>query len=87
MPARRCGIHQGIDTDTAKDMVKSLKVSKLKVQAQIQGEQVRVIGKQRDDLQQAMAHLRAGDWGDRFSSPTSAIEVSPMFHCFKPTAP
>jgi uncharacterized protein YajQ (UPF0234 family) len=56
-------IRQGIDTDTAKDMVKSLKASKLKVQAQIQGEQVRVTGKQRDDLQQAMAHLRAGDWG------------------------
>jgi cyclic-di-GMP-binding protein len=56
-------IRQGIDTDTAKDMVKSLKTSKLKVQAQIQGEQVRVTGKQRDDLQQAMAQLRAGDWG------------------------
>ncbi len=56
-------IRQGIDTETAKDMVKSLKASKLKVQAQIQGEQVRVTGKQRDDLQQAMAHLRSGDWG------------------------
>jgi uncharacterized protein YajQ (UPF0234 family) len=54
---------QGIDSDTAKDMVKALKASKLKVQAQIQGEQVRVTGKQRDDLQQAMAHLRSGDWG------------------------
>ncbi len=56
-------IRQGIDTETAKDMVKALKAAKLKVQAQIQGEQLRVTGKQRDDLQQAMASLRAGDWG------------------------
>jgi uncharacterized protein YajQ (UPF0234 family) len=56
-------IKQGIDSETAKRMVKSLKGSKLKVQAQIQGEQVRVSGKQRDDLQQAVAHLRARDWG------------------------
>jgi hypothetical protein len=56
-------IRQGIDSDTAKAMVKALKTGKLKVQAQIQGEQLRVIGKQRDDLQQAMAHLRAADWG------------------------
>jgi uncharacterized protein YajQ (UPF0234 family) len=56
-------IKQGIDSETAKRMVKSLKGSKLKVQAQIQGEQVRVSGKQRDDLQQAIAHLRARDWG------------------------
>jgi uncharacterized protein YajQ (UPF0234 family) len=56
-------IKQGIDSETAKRMVKSLKGSKLKVQAQIQGEQVRVSGKKRDDLQQAIAHLRARDWG------------------------
>ena len=56
-------IRQGIDSDTAKAMVKTLKASKLKVQAQIQGEQVRVTGKQRDDLQQAMARLREDDWG------------------------
>jgi uncharacterized protein YajQ (UPF0234 family) len=56
-------IKQGIDSETAKRIVKSLKGSKLKVQAQIQGEQVRVSGKQRDDLQQAIAHLRARDWG------------------------
>jgi hypothetical protein len=56
-------IKQGIDTDTAKRMVKTLKASKLKVQAQIQADQVRVSGKQRDDLQQAIAQLRAGDWG------------------------
>jgi cyclic-di-GMP-binding protein len=56
-------IRQGIDSDTAKDMVKALKAGKLKVQAQIQGEQVRVTAKQRDDLQQAIAQLRGGDWG------------------------
>jgi uncharacterized protein YajQ (UPF0234 family) len=57
------GIKQGIDADTAKRMVKTLKGTKLKVQAQIQGEQVRVSGKKRDDLQQAIARLRDIDWG------------------------
>ena len=56
-------LRQGIDTVTAKDIVKSLKESKLKVQAQIQGEQVRVTGKKRDDLQDAIALLRANDYG------------------------
>ncbi len=57
------GLKQGIDTETAKDMIKALKVGKLKVQAQIQGEQLRVSGKSRDDLQAAIALLREGDWG------------------------
>ncbi len=57
------GLKQGIDTETAKDMIKTLKASKLKVQAQIQGDQLRVTGKSRDDLQEAIALLRAGDWG------------------------
>lgn len=56
-------LKQGVDTDTAKRMVKSMKASKLKVQAQIQGDQVRVTGKKRDDLQEAIAQLRAADWG------------------------
>jgi len=56
-------IKQGIDTDTAKRMVKTLKAGKLKVQTQIQGEQLRVTGKKRDDLQQAIAQLREADWG------------------------
>ncbi|AOU98089.1 YajQ family cyclic di-GMP-binding protein [Acidihalobacter yilgarnensis] len=56
-------VKQGIDTDTAKRMVKSVKDSKLKVQAAIQGDKLRVTGKNRDDLQQVMALLRAGDWG------------------------
>ncbi len=57
------GLRQGIDTETAKSMIKALKAAKLKVQAQIQGEQLRVSGKNRDDLQEAIAHLREGDWG------------------------
>jgi uncharacterized protein YajQ (UPF0234 family) len=57
------GLKQGIDTETAKSMIKSLKTAKLKVQAQIQGEQLRVSGKNRDDLQEAIAQLREGEWG------------------------
>jgi uncharacterized protein YajQ (UPF0234 family) len=56
-------VRQGIDADTARALVKALKTSKLKVQAQIQGEQLRVSGKQRDDLQGAIALMREGDWG------------------------
>ncbi|MGB5831525.1 MAG: YajQ family cyclic di-GMP-binding protein [Thiohalocapsa sp.] len=59
---QRVGLKQGIDSETAKRMVKSLKASKLKVQAQVQGEQLRVSGKKRDDLQQAIAYLKADDW-------------------------
>lgn len=51
-------MRQGIDTDLAKQIVKLIKDSKLKVQATIQGEQVRITGKKRDDLQDAMKHLR-----------------------------
>ncbi len=56
-------IRQGIDADTAKRMVKAIKGGKLKVQAQVQGEQVRVTGKKRDDLQQAIALLKGEDYG------------------------
>lgn len=51
-------VKQGIDTDTAKKIVKLIKEAGLKVQAAIQGEQVRVTGKKRDDLQLAIAMLR-----------------------------
>jgi len=54
---------QGIESLTAKRMVKDIKTSKLKVQAQIQGEQVRVTGKKRDDLQQVISLLREADYG------------------------
>ena len=56
-------IKQGIETLTAKKMVKAIKSAKLKVQAQIQGEQVRVTGKNRDDLQQVIALLKGEDYG------------------------
>jgi uncharacterized protein YajQ (UPF0234 family) len=51
-------IKQGIDTETARKIVKLIKDSKMKVQASIQGEQVRVTGKKRDDLQEVIALLR-----------------------------
>jgi len=56
-------IKQGIDKEVAKKIVKAIKGSKLKVQAAIQGEQVRVTGKKRDDLQQVIALLREKDMG------------------------
>ncbi|HOP17086.1 MAG TPA: YajQ family cyclic di-GMP-binding protein [Gammaproteobacteria bacterium] len=56
-------IRQGIDTDTARKIVKDIKGAKIKVQAQIQGEQVRVTGKSRDDLQNVIAMLRKADFG------------------------
>jgi len=52
-------VQAGIETETAKKIVKKIKASKIKVQAAIQSEQVRVTGKKRDDLQQVMALLRA----------------------------
>jgi uncharacterized protein YajQ (UPF0234 family) len=51
-------LKQGLDAKETKDVVKRIKDSKLKVQAQIQGEKVRVTGKKRDDLQAVMALLR-----------------------------
>lgn len=56
-------IKQGIETETAKKIVKAVKDSKIKVQAQIQGDELRVTGKNRDDLQAAMHLIRAGDFG------------------------
>ncbi len=51
-------IRQGIGADLARELVKALKTSKLKVQAAIQGDELRVTGKKRDDLQAAIAHIR-----------------------------
>lgn len=56
-------VKQGIDKETAKKAVTAIKGSKLKVQAQIQGEQLRVTGKKRDDLQQTMAMLKGAELG------------------------
>jgi uncharacterized protein YajQ (UPF0234 family) len=51
-------LRQGVDADTARVIVRLVKDSKIKVQASVQGEKVRIIGKQRDDLQSAMMLLR-----------------------------
>lgn len=54
-------LKQGIDQALGKKIVKQLKDAGLKVQAQIQGDQLRVSGKKRDDLQSAIAFLRGSD--------------------------
>lgn len=51
-------LRQGIETPLAKDLVKQIKASKIKVQASIQGEKLRVSGKKRDDLQSVIALLK-----------------------------
>jgi uncharacterized protein YajQ (UPF0234 family) len=56
-------LKQGIETEIARRMVKDIKTSKTKVQAQIQGDQLRVTGKKRDDLQQVIGLLKEGDYG------------------------
>jgi cyclic-di-GMP-binding protein len=56
-------VQQGIPIDKAKEVVKFIKDSKLKVQASIQGETVRVSGKDRDTLQDVMAQLKGKDFG------------------------
>ena len=58
---RTYDIKQGIDSLTAKKMVKMVKESKIKVQSAIQGEKVRVTGKKRDDLQAVMALFKESD--------------------------
>jgi uncharacterized protein YajQ (UPF0234 family) len=56
-------LQQGIPIEKARDVVKTIKDSKLKVQASIQGDLVRVSGKDRDTLQQAIAVLKGKDFG------------------------
>jgi hypothetical protein len=56
-------LQQGIPIEKAREIVKLIKDSKLKVQASIQGDTVRVSGKDRDTLQQVIALLRANDFG------------------------
>jgi len=56
-------VRQGIDKELAKTITKIVKDSKLKVQTTIQGEQMRVNGKKRDELQQVIALLREKDLG------------------------
>lgn len=56
-------IQQGIPTEKAKEIVKYIKTMKMKVQAAIQEDQVRVSGKKIDDLQAVMAELKGKDMG------------------------
>ena len=56
-------LKQGINSDAAKKIVALIKDSKLKAQASIQGDTVRVVSKDRDILQQIMGKLRGGDFG------------------------
>ena len=60
---QRMQIQQGIPQEKAKDIVKFIKDSKAKVQASIQGDMVRVSGRDRDTLQQVIAGLKARDFG------------------------
>jgi uncharacterized protein YajQ (UPF0234 family) len=65
-------VRTGVETELAKKIVRMIKDGKLKVQASIQGDQVRITGKKRDDLQEAIALLRAAD-----------IEVPLQFNNFR----
>ena len=56
-------VKQGIDTEASRRIVRTVKSAKRKVQAQIQGEKVRIAGKKRDDLQAIIAELKEGDFG------------------------
>ena len=56
-------IQSGLASEKAKEISKAIKDSKLKVQAQIQGEQVRVLSKSKDELQSAIALLQGKDFG------------------------
>jgi uncharacterized protein YajQ (UPF0234 family) len=56
-------LRHGLDSTLCRSIVKLIKDARMKVQAQIQGDQVRVTGKKRDDLQQVMALLRGEDLG------------------------
>ena len=54
-------IREGVDRELAKEVVKSIKGTKLKVQVAIQGDELRVTGKKRDDLQAVMSHVEDMD--------------------------
>ena len=55
-------LKEGVSKEKAKEIVKAIKDSKLKVQASIQGDTVRVSGKKRDDLQDTIAFLKEKDF-------------------------
>ncbi len=56
-------IQSGLASEKAKEISKAIKDAKLRVQAQIQGEQIRVLSKSKDELQSAIAFLRGKDFG------------------------
>ena len=60
---QKAKIIQGIESEKAKAIVKTIKDAKIKVQASIQGDQVRVAGRSKDDLQRAMSLVREQDYG------------------------
>ncbi|MDH5455660.1 MAG: YajQ family cyclic di-GMP-binding protein [Gammaproteobacteria bacterium] len=60
---QRVIMRRGIDTDRARKLVKQIKAAKMKVQAAIQGDKLRVTGKKRDDLQAVIAMLKESDIG------------------------
>jgi uncharacterized protein YajQ (UPF0234 family) len=60
---QKVSLQQGIPTEKAREIVKIIKGTKLKVQAAIQGDQVRVSGKNKDDLQAVIQALRSTDLG------------------------
>jgi len=62
-------IKKGVDTELARKIVKRIKSSKLKVQAAVQGDQVRLTGKKRDDLQQTIAAIKE----EKFGTPLQYI--------------
>jgi cyclic-di-GMP-binding protein len=60
---QKAKIVQGIEIEKAKAIVKTIKDAKVKVQASIQSDQVRVVGRSKDDLQKAMTVVRETDYG------------------------
>jgi len=60
---QKAKIVQGIEIEKAKAIVKTIKDAKVKVQASIQSDQVRVVGRSKDDLQKAMTLVRETDYG------------------------
>ena len=60
---QRATIVQGIEIEKAKAIVKAVKEAKLKVQISIQGDQVRIVGRSKDDLQHAIALVKEHDFG------------------------
>lgn len=60
---QKAKIIQGIESEKAKAIVKAIKDAKLKVQVSIQSDQVRVVGRSKDDLQKAIALVKANDYG------------------------